>query len=143
MPEKAATRLQANGKGLLIRLPDHLVVSVGHLEQVPLGQCSRLLQCKTVAKPLSLSRLGLRLSGKKIPQVVEKFESGVKPKELLERVVMRPRQVNRQGSACSIAAMACPTRIEHRYSHETSAGEPDRPVHRGSKLNVPPVVYCG
>jgi len=102
MPEKAATRLQANGKGLLIRLPDHLVVSVGHLEQVPLGQCSRLLQCKTVAKPLSLSRLGLRLSGKKIPQVVEKFESGVKPKELLERVVMRPRQVNRQGSACSV-----------------------------------------
>jgi len=48
---------------------------------------------KTVTKPLSLSRLGLPLSEKQIPQVVETLESGGKPKEALERVAMRPRQV--------------------------------------------------
>jgi hypothetical protein len=40
-----------------------------------------------------LSRLGLPLSEKQIPQVVENLESGGKPKEALERVAMRPRQV--------------------------------------------------
>jgi hypothetical protein len=48
---------------------------------------------KTVTKPLLLSRLGLPLSEKQIPQVVENLESGGKPKETLERVAMRPRQV--------------------------------------------------
>jgi hypothetical protein len=48
---------------------------------------------KTVTKPLALSRLGLLLSEKQIPQVVENLESGVKRKEALERAIMRPRQV--------------------------------------------------
>ena len=48
---------------------------------------------KTVTKPLPLSLLGLPLSEKQIPQVVENLESGGKPKEALERVAMRPRQV--------------------------------------------------
>jgi hypothetical protein len=50
---------------------------------------------KTVTKPLPLSRLGLPLSEKQIPQVVENLESGGKPKEALERVAMRPRDRNR------------------------------------------------
>jgi hypothetical protein len=45
-----------------------------------------------VAKPFVLSRLGLPSSEKQIFQVVENLESGGKPKEALERVVMRPRQ---------------------------------------------------
>jgi len=44
-------------------------------------------------KTLPLSRLGLPLSEKQIPQVVENLESGGKPKEALERAPMRPRQV--------------------------------------------------
>ena len=48
---------------------------------------------KTVTKPLAFSRLGLPLSEKQIPQVVENLESGGKPNEALERVAMRPRQV--------------------------------------------------
>jgi hypothetical protein len=52
---------------------------------------------KTVTKPGPLSPLGLALSEKQIPQVIEKPESGDKRKEALERVVMRPRQV-RPGS---------------------------------------------
>jgi hypothetical protein len=39
-----------------------------------------------------LKRLGLPLSEKQIPQVVEKFESGGKPKEALETAALRPRQ---------------------------------------------------
>ena len=39
---------------------------------------------KTVTKPLALSRLGLPLSEKQIPQVVENYESGGKSKEALE-----------------------------------------------------------
>ena len=53
---------------------------------------------KTVTKPLPLSRLGLPLSEKQIPQVVENLESGGKPKEALERVAMRPRQVRYQAA---------------------------------------------
>jgi len=53
----------------------------------------RIYRGKTVAKPLPLSRLGLPLSEKQIPQVVENLESGGKPKEALERAPMRPRQV--------------------------------------------------
>ena len=45
-----------------------------------------------------LSSLGLALSEKQIPQAVEKFESGDKPKEALERAVMRPRQVRYQAA---------------------------------------------
>ena len=48
---------------------------------------------KTVTRPLPLGRLGLPLSEKQIPQVVENLENGGKPKETLERVAMRPRQV--------------------------------------------------
>jgi hypothetical protein len=47
---------------------------------------------KTVTKPLPLSRLGLPLSEKQIPQVVENLESGGKPKEALETAALRPRQ---------------------------------------------------
>ena len=43
-------------------------------------------------------QLGLALSEKQIPQVVEKLESGDKQKEALERVVMRPRQVRYQAA---------------------------------------------
>jgi hypothetical protein len=53
---------------------------------------------KTVTKPLLLSRLGLSLSEKQIPQVIENLESGGKPKEALERVAMRPRQVRYQAA---------------------------------------------
>lgn len=43
---------------------------------------------RTVKKHSPLSRLGLPLSGKQIPQVVENLESGGKPKEALERVAV-------------------------------------------------------
>ena len=52
---------------------------------------------KTVTKPLTLSGLGLSLSEKQIPQVVENLESGGKPKEALEAVALRPRQVRWPG----------------------------------------------
>jgi hypothetical protein len=45
-----------------------------------------------------LSRLGLALSKKQIPQVVENLESRGKSKEALERTVMRPRQVRYQAA---------------------------------------------
>ena len=45
-----------------------------------------------MTKPLPLIQLGLPLSEKQIPQVVENLESGGKPKEALEWVAMRPRQ---------------------------------------------------
>jgi len=53
---------------------------------------------KTVTKPLPLSPLGLPMSEKQIPQVIENFESGDKRKEALERAVMRPRQVRYQAA---------------------------------------------
>jgi hypothetical protein len=53
---------------------------------------------KTVTKPAALTRLGLPLSEKQIPQVVENLESGGKPKEALERAIMRPRQVRYQAA---------------------------------------------
>jgi hypothetical protein len=51
-----------------------------------------------VTKPLALSTLGLPLSEKQIPQIVENLESGGKPKEALETVAMRPRQVRYQAA---------------------------------------------
>jgi hypothetical protein len=51
---------------------------------------------KTVTKPLALSALGLALSEKQIPQVVENLESGGKSIEALERVAMRPTQASDQ-----------------------------------------------
>ena len=42
--------------------------------------------------------LGLPLSEKQIPQVIENLESGDKPKEVLEGTVMRPRQVRYQAA---------------------------------------------
>ena len=53
---------------------------------------------KTVTKPFRLKLLELPLSEKQIPQVVEKFESGGKPKEALETVELRPRQVRYQAA---------------------------------------------
>ncbi len=53
---------------------------------------------KTVTKPLALRRLGLPLSKKQIPQVVETFESGSKPKEALETTALRLRQVRYQAA---------------------------------------------
>jgi len=53
---------------------------------------------KTVTKLVGLIALGLPLSEKQIPQVIEKLESGDKPKEDLERTVMRPRQVRYQAA---------------------------------------------
>jgi hypothetical protein len=48
---------------------------------------------KTVTKPFPLSRLGLLLSEKQIPQVVENLENGDEPKEALETAALRPRRV--------------------------------------------------
>jgi len=53
---------------------------------------------QTVTKPLSLSRLGLPLSEKHIPQVVENLKSGGKSIEALDRVAMCPRQVRYQAA---------------------------------------------
>jgi len=53
---------------------------------------------KTVTKLVRLIALGLPLSEKQIPQVIENLESGDKPKEVLERTVMRPRQVRYQAA---------------------------------------------
>jgi hypothetical protein len=53
---------------------------------------------KTVTKPNALSRLGLPLSEKQIPQVVENLESGDKPREALETAALRPRQVRYQAA---------------------------------------------
>jgi hypothetical protein len=47
---------------------------------------------KTVTKPLALSRLGLPLSEKQIPQVVENLESGDESREALETVALLVRQ---------------------------------------------------
>ena len=53
---------------------------------------------KTVTKPHVLKWLGLALSEKQIPQVVENLESGGEPKEALETAAMRPRQVRYQAA---------------------------------------------
>jgi hypothetical protein len=47
---------------------------------------------KTVTKPLALKRLGLPLSEKQIPQVIENPESGGKSKRALEPVWLRVDQ---------------------------------------------------
>jgi hypothetical protein len=47
---------------------------------------------KTPTKPLALSLLELPLSEKQIPQVIEKHESGEKPKEALERAAVRVKR---------------------------------------------------
>jgi hypothetical protein len=51
-----------------------------------------------VTKPLALSPLGLPLSEKQIPQVVENIESGWKSRQALERADVRPRQVRYQAA---------------------------------------------
>jgi hypothetical protein len=60
---------------------------------------------KTVTKPFGLTPLELPLSEKQIPQVVEKVESGGKPKEALEAETMRPRQVRYLVLECPIIAV--------------------------------------
>jgi hypothetical protein len=47
---------------------------------------------KTVTKPLGLKGLGLPLSEKQIPQVVENLNSGRKPREALETAAVLVRQ---------------------------------------------------
>ncbi len=47
---------------------------------------------KTVSKPLPLSCLGLALSEKQIPQIVESLESGYELKEALETIAVRVKQ---------------------------------------------------
>ena len=59
---------------------------------------SRADRGKTVTESLALSWLGLLLSERQIPQVVEILESGVEPKEALEMAVLRPRQVRYQAA---------------------------------------------
>jgi hypothetical protein len=56
------------------------------------GVCHGPHRGKTVTKSLALSLLGLPLSEKQIPQVIEKYESGEKPKEALERAAVRVKQ---------------------------------------------------
>ena len=51
-----------------------------------------------MTKPLVLSPLGLPLSEKQIPQVVENIESGWKSRQALERADVRPRQVRYQAA---------------------------------------------
>jgi hypothetical protein len=51
-----------------------------------------------VTKPVVLSLLGLPLSEKQIPQVVENLESGGKSIEALEMAALRPRQVRYQAA---------------------------------------------
>jgi hypothetical protein len=46
----------------------------------------------TVTKRVRLRRLGLVLSEKQIPQVIEKIVSGDKREEALERVILRVKQ---------------------------------------------------
>src|SRR5580704_16326813 len=53
---------------------------------------------KTATKTFGWKLLALPLSEKQIPQVVERFESGGKPKEALETVELRPRQVRYQAA---------------------------------------------
>ena len=48
---------------------------------------------KTVTKLVRLIALGLPLSEKQIPQVIENLESGGEPKEALERVAVLRRQM--------------------------------------------------
>jgi len=48
---------------------------------------------KPYQNPISNTDWSCRSSEEQIPQVVENLESGGKPKEALERVAMRPRQV--------------------------------------------------
>ena len=62
---------------------------------------------KTVTKLDGLIALGLPLSEKQIPQVIENLESGGKTKEGLDRTVMRPRQVRYQ--AALRADFLCPS----------------------------------
>jgi hypothetical protein len=47
---------------------------------------------KTVTKPFVLDGLGLSLSEKQIPQVVENLRSGDKSREALEMVALRVKQ---------------------------------------------------
>jgi hypothetical protein len=75
----------------VVRLETRIASKIGH-------DRLRVDRGKTVTKPLPLSRLGLPLSEKQIPQVVENLESGGKPIEALERVAMRPRQVRYQAA---------------------------------------------
>ena len=68
---------------------------------------SEMTVAKPLTKPLVLSLLGLPLSEKQIPQVVENLENGDKPREALERAAMRPRQVR-----CQVLQLECGSRFE-------------------------------
>jgi len=47
---------------------------------------------KTVTKPFAVSGLGLLLSEKQIPQVVENLESGYESREALDPITLRVKQ---------------------------------------------------
>ena len=78
-----------------------------------------------MTKPFVLSLLGLPLSEKQIPQVVENLESGDKPKEALERAAMRPRQVRYQAALrpdfihSTPLPDRAPTALEPAFPHRT------------------------
>ena len=56
------------------------------------GHYGRADRGKTVTKPFVLNGLGLPLSEKQIPQVVENLDSGGKPREAVETVGVLVRQ---------------------------------------------------
>ena len=62
-----------------------------HCPRLRLTGC-RVDRGKTVTKPVALSGLGLLLSEKQIPQVVENLESGDESGESLETVALLVRQ---------------------------------------------------
>ena len=65
----------------------------------------------TVTKRGLLILLGLALSEKQIPQVLEKFESGGERKEALERAVMLRRRVGLPSSAGPVVTSRGPIRV--------------------------------
>jgi len=62
------------------------------------GACLHVDRAKTVSKLLAVEVLGLALSEKQIPQIVEKTKKCGKLLEPLERDWMRPRQVRYQAA---------------------------------------------
>ena len=71
---------------------------------------------KTVTKSLAMIRLGLPLSEKQIPQVVENPESGGKSKGALETAALRPRQV-RYEAALHSSRVILPPVVRFDESH--------------------------
>jgi hypothetical protein len=64
----------------------------GGQTQTSIGKVGGADRGKTVTKPFVLDGLGLSLSEKQIPQVVENLGSGDKPRGALEMVALRVKQ---------------------------------------------------